>query len=357
MKESVALAVMEEMGEKIITHDDTLVLRAQKTRVHSGKGRPGGVGLNDEWWRVVPIAIDKEGKQEFTGYWNKDSGEHHGAGWEATKEGQERLQREAGWKESYRRRLHLGAGVWVTLEANQVDLCISNLYENIGSRYKEALGYLVDMVDRGVVRYKPIVEASERRKREAIRNRLKREFKVSKYEHNILFKGNIGQELFTQFRQVAKVDSSMSLEEGTIYLKGFKRYDGQKMAVKYYDIGMREGGEAGQVFKLETTLLKDYFKFAGMGVPDMLEQPVIQERIKTELEKSLEGTLCYVSEGTMYGIQRELGLERKATIREVSRAMLASSMTLSERVAELERKVAEHERRVSELEAKERARK
>ncbi|HQB07413.1 MAG TPA: hypothetical protein PK712_06115 [Rectinema sp.] len=34
-----------------------------------------------------------------------------------------------------------------------------------------------------------------------------------------------------------------------------------------------------------------------------------------------------------------------------------SSMTLSERVAELERKVAEHERRVSELEAKERARK
>jgi len=34
-----------------------------------------------------------------------------------------------------------------------------------------------------------------------------------------------------------------------------------------------------------------------------------------------------------------------------------SSMTLSERVAELERKVTEHERRVSALEAKERARK
>ena len=306
---------------------------------------------------MVPIAIDKEGKQEFTGYWNKDSGEHHGAGWEATDEGRRRLEQEQGWKPTYRRRLKIGEGVYATMEGNQVDLFIGNLYENMGSRYREALGYLVDMVDRGVVRYKPIVEASERRKREAIRNRLKREFKVSKYEHNILFKGDIGQDMFTQFRQVATVDSSMRLEEGTIYLKGFKRYDGQKMAVKYYDIGMREGGEAGQVFKLETTLLKDYFKIAGMGVPDMLEQPVIQERIKTELEKAIEGTLCYVSEGTMNGIQRELGLERKATIREVSRAMLASSMTLSERVAELERKVAEHERRVSELEAKERARK
>ena len=33
MKESVALAIMEAMGEKVIVHDDKMLLRAQKTRV------------------------------------------------------------------------------------------------------------------------------------------------------------------------------------------------------------------------------------------------------------------------------------------------------------------------------------
>ncbi len=357
MKESVAVAIMEAMGDRMIVHDDKMLLRARKTRVQPGRGRPGGVGLEDGWWRVVPVAIDREGQREFTGYWNKNTGESHGVGWGKTDEGARRLEIEPGWTMSARRRLELGRGVWVTLEANQVDLFIGNLYDNMGSRYREALGYLVDMVDRGIVKYQPIMEASERRKTEAVRNRLKREFNIAEYEHNVLFRGELGRELFEQLRRVAVTDSAMKLEAGTIYLKGFNRYKGLKRAVKYYDIGMREGEKAGELFKLETTLLKDYFKAEGMGVSDMLEQPVIQERIKTELEKAIEGTLCYVSEGTMNGIQRELELEGRVTVREVTRAMLSSSMTLSERVAELERKVAEHERRVSELEAKERARK
>ena len=357
MKEAIAVAIMEAMGDKMIVHDDKLLLRALKTRVQTGKGRPGGVGLEEDWWRYVPIAIDNEGNQEFTGYWNQGIGEHHGTGWEATDEGRRRLEQEQGWKPTYRRRLKIGEGVYATMEGNQVDLFIGNLYENMGSRYREALGYLVDMVDRGVVRYQPRIEPSDRRKKEAIRNRMKREFKIAEYEHNVLFRGEVGRELFEQFRTIAERDKSMVLEEGTIYLKGFNRYKGLKRAVKYYDIGKREDSNPGEFFKLETTLLKEYFKSQGMGVSDMLEQPEIQERIKNELEKAIEGTLCLVSEGTMHGIQRELELEGRATVREVTRAMLSSRRTLSERVAELERKVAEHERRVSELEAKERARK
>ena len=357
MKEAIAVAIMEAMGDKMIVHDDKMLLRARKTRVQPGRGRPGGVGLEDGWWRVVPVAIDREGQREFTGYWNKNTGESHGVGWGKTDEGARRLEQEQGWKPTYRRRLKIGEGVYATMEGNQVDLFIGNLYENMGSRYREALGYLVDMVDRGVVRYQPRIEPSDRRKKEAIRNRMKREFKIAEYEHNVLFRGEVGRELFEQFRTIAERDKSMVLEEGTIYLKGFNRYKGLKRAVKFYDIGVREGGQPGELFKLETTLLKDYFKAEGMGVSDMLEQPDIQERIKSELEKAIEGTLCLVSEGTMHGIQRELELEGRATVREVTRAMLSSRRTLSERVAELERKVAEHERRVSELEAKERARK
>ena len=352
MKESVALAIMEAMGEKVIVHDDKMLLRAQKTRVQPGRGRPGGVGLEDDWWRAVPVAIDSEGQEEFVGYWNKSTGEHQGTGWEATDEGRRRLESEPGWKDMRRRRLKLGDRVFLTMESNQVDLYIGNLYENMGSRYREALGYLVDMADRGIVKYQPRIEPSDRRKREAIRNRLKREFIIAEYEHNVLFRGEVGRELFEQFRKVAATDGTMKLEAGTIYLKGFNRYKGLKRAVKFYDIGMREGGDPGELFKLETTLLKEYFKSEGMGVSDMLEQPDIQERIKSELEKAIEGTLCLVSEGTMHGIQRELELEGRATVREVTRAMLSSRRTLSERVAELERWRIDTDKRVAALEAK-----
>jgi hypothetical protein len=352
VKEAIAVAIMEAMGDKMIVHDDKLLLRALKTRVQTGRGRPGGVGLEEDWWRYVPIAIDNEGNQEFTGYWNQGIGEHHGPGWETTDEGKRRLEQEPGWKPSYRRRLKIGEGVYVAMEGNQVDLFIGNLYENMGSRYKEALEYLVDMVDRGIVRYQPRAEPSDRRKKEAIRNRLKREFRITAYEHNVLFRGEIGRELFKQFRTVAGHEQAMVLEEGTIYLKGFNHYKGLKRAVKYYDIGKREDSEPGEFFKLETTLLKEYFKSQGMGVSDMLEQPDIQERIKNELEKAIEGALCLVSEETMNGIQRELELEGRATVREVTRAMLNSRMTLSERVAELERRMTATERDIAVLKAK-----
>ena len=356
MKEAIAVAIMEAMGDKMIVHDDKLLLRALKTRVQTGKGRPGGVGLEEDWWRYVPIAIDNEGNQEFTGYWNQGIGEHHGPGWETTDEGKRRLEQEPGWKPSYRRRLKIGEGVYATMEGNQVDLFIGNLYENMGSRYREALGYLVDMVDRGIVRYQPKMEPNDRRKKEAIRNRLKREFIIAEYEHNILFRGDIGRELFEQFGAVAETGKDMKLEEGTIYLKGFNRYQGIKRAVKYYDIGMREGAEKGELFKLETTLLKAYFKAEGMGVSDMLEQPAIQERIKVGLAKEIEGALCLIAGDTMKQIQKELELEGGATIREVTQAMLNSRRTLSERVSELERRVTALERDNIERKAKEKAR-
>ena len=355
MKEAIAVAIMEAMGDKMIVHDDKLLLRALKTRVQTGKGRPGGVGLEEDWWRYVPIAIDNEGERKITGYWNKLTKENHGKDWKETDEGKRRWESEPGWVTTYERGLELGHRVSVAMEGNRVDLFIGNLYDNMGSRYREALGYLVDMVDRGIVRYQPKMEPNDRRKKEAIRNRLKREFIIAEYEHNILFRGDIGRELFEQFGAVAETGKDMKLEEGTIYLKGFNRYQGIKRAVKYYDIGMREGAEKGELFKLETTLLKAYFKAEGMGVSDMLEQPAIQERIKAGLAKEIEGALCLIAGDTMKQIQKELELEGGATVREVTRAMLNSRMTLSERVAELERWRIDTDRRVAALEAKAKA--
>lgn len=352
MKEAGAVAIMEAMGDNLIAHDDKLLLRAVKTRP-TASGRNGGIGLTEDWRRFVPKAQDESGNDVVTGYWNEQTGESHGANWLETLEGRERFATEEGWRKAYLRRLKLAEGVWLEISGNVVDLVIANLYADMGSRYRAALEYFIELQQRGVVRYRPKAYSLEAKNRqEALRNRLKRELKPTEYEHDILFRGEIGKPMFEAFRKVAENDGRMHVEAGTVYLAGFNRYDGLRRVIKFYDIGMREGGEAGKLYKLETTMLKAYFKARGIRTRDMLEQPKIQEMLRADLAKSIEQALAYIPEdGVMKAIQAELALEIDATRREITQAMLRPQRTLTKRVAELERWRIDAENRIKALEA------
>jgi hypothetical protein len=120
------------------------------------------------------------------------------------------------------------------------------------------------------------------------------------------------------------------------------------------------------LYKLETTLEKEFFKGEDIAVSDMRTQPKIQAMVKAELEKTLGGVLALLVNkgGIMSALQKELGYsEQDVTLKEITRSMLSSSRTLTERVAMLEHDMAEMrgeytrdmtelKRRVEALEAK-----
>jgi len=353
-KESAAVKVMKDAGWSVMNHDDKICYRAQKT----GTGGAVGIALADGWWRKVQQKM-VDGKPVITGYWNQATGDHKGAAWGDTLEGLECLRSEKGWKETTAREYTKGLpkGVSVTFENNQVDMRIVNLYDDLESRYKSALDYLASMAG-DIIRYEPKLEnPTERNRREAMRNRLKRSFQPVEYEHNIIFLGQVGRDMMRELRAAAEKDSKMHLEENTVYLEGWKKTAKQKRRVKYYDIGARDaavGGEAGEIFKLEVTLLKEYFKGAGLAVEDLKEQPEIQEVVRKELAEKVNGVLCLLETGgdAMKGIQFELGLSGRENTYQVAGAILNKKKTLTERMDAVERLAQDTARRVDALETK-----
>jgi len=353
-KESAAVKVMKDAGWSVMNHDDKICYRAQKT----GTGGAVGIALADGWWRKAQQKM-VDGKPVITGYWNQVTGEHKGASWAETSEGRERLRAENGWKETTAREYtkDLPKGVSVTFENNQVDMRIVNLYDDLESRYKSALDYLASMAG-DIIRYEPKLEnPTERNRREAMRNRLKRSFQPVEYEHNTIFLGQVGRDMMRELRAAAEKDSKMHLEENTVYLEGWKKTAKQKRRVKYYDIGARDaavGGEAGEIFKLEVTLLKEYFKGAGLAVEDLKEQPEIQEAVRKELSEKVNGVLCLLETGgdAMKGIQFELGLSGRENTYQVAGAILNKKKTLTERMDAVERLAQDTARRVDALETK-----
>jgi len=245
----------------------------------------------------------------------------------------------------------------VTFEGNQVDMRIVNLYDDLESRYKSALDYLASMAGE-IIRYEPKLEnPTERNRREAMRNRLKRSFHPVEYEHNIIFLGQVGRDMMRELRAAAEKDGKMHLEENTVYLEGWKKTAKQKRRVKYYDIGARDaaaGGEAGEIFKLEVTLLKEYFKGAGLAGEDLREQPEIQEAVRKELSEKVNGVLCLLETGgdAMKGMQFELGLSGRENTYQVAGAILNQKKTLTERVQALEHDMQSVKKSIAALEGK-----
>ena len=353
-KEREAVEVMKEAGWSIMNHDDKICYRAQKT----GTGGSVGIGLTGNFWQKVEPVM-RDGVPIVTGYWNKEKDERHKESWADTLEGQERLRSETGWKPTTRKEYTKGfpKGVSVTFEANQVDIRLVNLYDDLESRYRSTLDYVASMAGEIIKYVSKLENPTDRNIREAMRNRLKRAFKPVEYEHNIIFMGQIGRDLMRDFRAIAEQNKKMHLEENTVYLDGWKKTAKQKRRIKYYDIGARDsarGGKAGEIFKLEVTLLKEYFVDAGLAVEDLKEQPEIQEKIYQELCKNLSVVLDLLKTGgeSMNGLQYELGLSGMQNNYQVAGALLSSRRTLTGRVQALEVKQAETDKRLAKLEAK-----
>lgn len=344
MKESKAFKVMDMAGECLITHDDRLLIRAQKS----------DIGLEADWKSQVDITY-QDGRKVVVSYLRSDD---DGGLESISVEKYESLSMtEAyGFRPQYLRGLELAEGVTVSLKNNQVDLRICNLMDDWRSRYRMALEYMVELTERGVIKYRPTTEGDERNKVEAIRNRLKRYGRPTEYEHDILFRGELGRQVMADLKAHA-----VHIEgDATYYLQGYNRNDDTRLSVKYYDIGHREGTGDGEYFKLETTLLKEYFKANKLTVAALTEQPDIQELIADALTKTLTKVIGYLSWGVQSMMAQALSLDitdkRKAPAA-LARAMLRSERTLTERVAALERDMvavkrqeAEHDKRIAALE-------
>lgn len=323
MKESKAFKVMDMAQTELITHDDRLLIRAQKSDIK----------LEADWRDCVDITY-QDGRKVVVSYCRT------GAGGELESISAEKYEsldmvQAYGFYPQYLRGLDLAEGVSVSFKNNQVDLRICNLMDDWRSRYRMALEYMVELTERGVIKYRPTTEGGDRNKVEAIRNRLKRYGRPTEYEHDILFRGELGRMIMADLKERAVHE-----EENTYYLQGYNRSDDTRLSIKFYDIGGREGTGAGEYFKLETTLLKEYFKANKLTVAALTEQPDIQELMADTLTKALTKVIGYLSWGVQAMMAQALNLEvtdkRKAPAM-IARAALRSERTLTERVAVLER--------------------
>jgi len=324
MKESKAFKVMDMAQTELITHDDRLLIRAQKSDIK----------LEANWRDCVDITY-RDGRKVVVSYCRT------GAGGEPERISVEKYEglsmTEAyGFRPQYLRGLELAEGVTVSLKNNQVDLRICNLMDDWRSRYRMALEYMVELTERGFIKYRPTTEGDERNKVEAIRNRLKRYGRPTEYEHDILFRGELGRMIMADLKEHA-----VHIEgETTYYLQGYNRGDDTRLSIKFYDIGARDGSGAGEYFKLETTLLKEYFKANKLTVAALTEQPDIQELMAETLTKVYTKVVRCLSWGVQVMMAQAMNLEvtdkRKAPAM-IARAALRSERTLTERVATLER--------------------
>jgi len=334
-KEAGAFAVLAMSGGGTIAHDDRLLVRAQKSNIGLEKG-----------WRETVDVRHKGGEITIVNYYDREEGRC------VSCEYIDSLERVdyGRYRPQCLRGLDLGYGASVDLMNNQMDLYLLDLFNNSGSRYRSALEAMLDLVDRGTLKYTPRTDESPRNRREAVRNRIKRYLKPTEYEHDIMIPGTLGKAVYDDIRASGKAQAT---EENTIYLRGRHVEKQTRYSVKIYDVDERDGTGSGARYKIETTLRKAFFKAEGITVAEMTFQPDIQERICTELEKGLSYTVGLLSGATMARLAEAVSVETRDRCympKEVARAMLRPERTLTSRVAELERVQAEHDRRIAALE-------
>lgn len=332
MKDYVpVVGVMELDGVPFVSHDDRLLIRSEKHQL----------GLRDTWKLGTRIAW-KDGEPIIVRWHHRDDVSRTCSEPPA---GEELL-----WRPQYERTVPM-EGVRVRLLCNQCDVELIGLQNDLRSRYAIGLEVLTEMICRGVVKYTPRLSSpTERNIREAIRHRMRRYAKVTEYEHDLIFKGELGARMFDALRPHDKAPSPWP---NTIYLKGYKRYPELTASVKFYNVSEKEkraDAPSETIWKLETTLHKEFFKAHGMrDVSQFLEQPDIQERLEEELSKHLCSVLKLLREGGVDVSQLELGVTESAP-RLQARQILSRSLTLTERVKRLEEKTEEHAERLERIE-------
>lgn len=320
--------VMELDGQPLITHDDRLLLRAQKSEL----------GLFDNWRDGTRIAR-RAGARVIVSWHHLEDVKRSCSEPPA---GEEHL-----WRPQYERTVPL-EGVRVSLKCNQVDVELLDLQNDLRSRYRKALEVLAELVSAGVVRYLPrLSEPTPRNVLEAIRHRMRRYAHVALYEHNLFFRGELGARMLEALRKYDKAGGEFP---NTVYLRGFNRYEGLEVSQKFYNVSQKEGRKdapEATLYKLETTLLKPFLKRHELrDVAQFIEQPDIQERLEHYLARYVQDVLQQLEEEGVKLEQYELSLGGSA--REQAHFLLKRELTLTERVHALERGHKEHEKKLEE---------
>lgn len=276
-KEDIAEKTLQEAEKTIITHDDKLLLRAEKSKMYS-----------DSSWKIfADHNRNKDGAEIITAYWNDKKGKES----KFLKAGDEIPE---GWKPCYEWKIKgLPEGMNIILRHNEVNLILTNLYSKWDeTRYRLAMDAIISAGE--AIPYNPREGGKdpERNRKEAMRQILNRNFFVAEYEWNLLIMGQLGREIKNFYRNSGS-DKYVKYDN-TVYLQGYGKYKGKKK-VKIYSISEREGNDS-DLTKIEITLFKQFFKDIDMREPKkFLEQPDIQEKIFPELKNTLNKHLKELS--------------------------------------------------------------
>lgn len=344
MKEQTAFEFMRSQGMNIMTHDDRLLIRAQKS----------DIGISENYREYAPIKTIN-GRGEVAGYiLFNEKGEitdRLNAGLNAEETEQALIR---GYIPHFKRGRKIAEGVTYEMFCNQLDIRLCNLYENAQTRYRNALENIAKLCELGVLSYKPRkAKPNERNMREALRHRIREHAKPTEYEHNILFSGEVGRSIYYDIINSGEAYNM----NGTLYISGFKRYEGQKSVYKVYDIGGRENEAQGRYFKAEVTILKSYFKKPSahrgrISINDLLTQPEIQELMKTKLIRDYSQILRLLQPETLKMITKQLGVKnenKREVYKKASEAMLETNRTYLKTIDRHKAEQQERERLIAKI--------
>lgn len=229
------------------------------------------------------------------GWWHRDTNEHR-----SEHEGITRMEFVSGkWVSVKLWQVKIESGT-VIMHPSHMDIALTDLWSDFGTRYREALDGVVEASEKGILSYSPrAFFPTERNRLEAMRARTKKYFRVVEYEHNLLFNDDeIGEslmgELWEHEEAAAKEKRLEKKAEGvdwnTIYIKGFA---GTKAKEKGNLVKVYRDDDLGGMVKVEVTLRNAYIKRNQMGdVGSAWEtQPEIQSRIHKALQREWKALL------------------------------------------------------------------
>ena len=241
------------MAKTLIKTDDSLRLVTEKTRT-DGTGYK--IGLTDNWRYYTEIAHDKNGKAKIYSYCHKET-----CGYIGGKEYAEMSSHEQSKYTACYERMYKPTGIdnaIIRLRSNNIflelhKLGLSDEQTLLASRYRKTLESLFEVLPN-IIKYEPRTQKpTDRHFQEAVRQKLKRWFRLYEYEYCIIVNDpTFAKQLYSDFEQTAKKNIN-----GTLYLKGYAK-SGGNTRIKYYDLEHNDHALSG-LFKLEITFGKKVF--------------------------------------------------------------------------------------------------
>lgn len=248
-------------GLTALTHDDCIVIRAQKHLI----------GLEPRWWTATWNGdlygwIQYENETVLASVNNPDLFPTEQAG------------RSAGWRPKFEKRRKLADGVEFIARDSYIELAIDLWRQPFATRYRVALDSIAAACCAGIISYNGRKLRSSRHAREAIRLRLKKYGAVARYEHNLTLPGDIGEVMLSETREHDQAGGRYACESaGTVYLSGFKT--GRSAGDKVVLYRIQDGRAAGRV-KLEVAIRREKLDSHGIREIQFWDtQPEIQDRI------------------------------------------------------------------------------